>query len=216
MKNILSFSKAPDFTISFKQWKPIYFLQFYVLMLLCLMPLSSISKLVSYSFDILDVSLVGMSYLKKVILGVIIAPVAEELIFRLLLKEDKKHFYLFGLVCLCYIFAGVYLNHSGTTIIVAVIFILGISLGFSNYMGKIIDIYSKKNYKYLYFGSILIFGLIHGHNYSFESYHQTLLIPLLTLPQMGMGFFLSYIRVNYGIIYSIGFHAMINLSILFT
>ncbi|WP_461632633.1 CPBP family glutamic-type intramembrane protease [Labilibaculum euxinus] len=215
MKNILTYSKCPQPTFCFKKWKPIYFLQFYVLMLLCLMPLGGISKLVSYSFDIPNVSLIEMSYFRKVILGIIIAPVAEEFIFRLILKEDKKHFYLFGLVCLCYIFAGIYLNHLGTTIIIAVIFILGVLLGFYSYKGKI-DIYSTNNYKYLYFVSILIFGLIHGYNYSFGSYYQILLIPLLTLPQMGMGFFLSYIRVNYGIIYSIAFHAMINLSILFT
>jgi len=179
------------------------------------MPLGGISKLVGYSFNIPDVSLVNMSYFRKVILGIIIAPIAEEFIFRLILKEDKKHFYLFGLVCLAYVSVGIFLNHFGTAIIIAVIFILGISLGFSNYKGKI-DLYSKKNYKYLYFGSILFFGLVHGDNYSFEFYYQMLLIPFLTLPQIGMGFFLSYIRVNYGIIYSIAFHVMINLSILFT
>jgi len=79
---------------------------------------------------------------------------------------------------------------------------------------EISNLYSENNYKLLYWGSILFFGLAHGINFSFSNSWYLLFIPLLILPQILAGFILNYIRVKYGIKYSIEFHLLINLQIL--
>jgi len=62
----------------------------------------------------------------------------------------------------------------------------------------------------MFYFSAMIFGLSHLFNYSDIYWWMFIASPLITLPYIVMGFFLGYIRMNYGFIYSILFHATVN------
>ncbi|RUT72820.1 CPBP family glutamic-type intramembrane protease [Ancylomarina longa] len=210
MKNILNYSKSPQPVGSFQKWKSINFLKFYGLVFVLMIPLGIIYKLVSQGFGITYIALDGLSLEKKILLVIVLAPLIEELILRLILKENKRNFYISSLVCFIYVLVNFYLGRWGSLVIALSLLVLLITMTIA-YTKEFLNFYSEKNYKYLYFGSILIFGLLHGHNFLFTNSYQMLLIPLLVLPQLLAGTLLSYIRVNYGIVYSIAFHAMVNM-----
>ncbi|PCJ94168.1 MAG: CPBP family intramembrane metalloprotease [Flavobacteriaceae bacterium] len=65
------------------------------------------------------------------------------------------------------------------------------------------------HFKYAYYVSALAFGAIHIANY--EDWQQIVwLTPLLVAPQIFIGFFLGYIRVKLGLLWSILLHAAYN------
>ena len=69
----------------------------------------------------------------------------------------------------------------------------------------------KKHFRWIYYFLSISFGFIHLSNFENITLFHYLLIPLLTLPQLCSGFFWGYIRMRYGIGYSIGLHALNNL-----
>ena len=54
-----------------------------------------------------------------------------------------------------------------------------------------------------------IFGYIHIFNYELIT-NVLLFSPILIGPQIFMGFYLGYIRIKFGLVYSICLHAMYN------
>lgn len=71
----------------------------------------------------------------------------------------------------------------------------------------------SKYFKYAYYISILLFGLIHITN--FEDFQDNFwLIPILVAPQLSAGIFLGYIRVKLGLLWSILLHAAHNMVLL--
>ena len=212
MKDILAFSKNPKKITERNEWRNIYFLQFIILMILIGGIANIFPFIITKIFGIYD-EINNLTLAEKLIRGVLIAPIAEELIFRLILKENKKYYYISIAVATAYLIVAVILGHQISSILMGIVITLE-SLIFIIHYYKQTDVYSKDNYKYLYWGNILVFGLMHGNNFSFVSHWQIFLIPLLTLPQIFLGWVLSYIRVKYGIRYSIGFHFLINLQVL--
>lgn len=212
MTDFLAFSKNPRKYHQFSEWKNIFFLQFIILMFIIgsftLIPPFILTKFLGIKDNIYN-----LTFREKIIQGIIIAPIAEELIFRLILKEKKKYFYIFISLSIAYLIVGIIQNNMNSSILMMVVIAIGITIFIIHYY-KGINLYSENNYKLLYWGSILIFGLAHGINFSFSNSWYLLFIPLLILPQILLGFILNYIRVKYGIKYSIEFHLLINLQIL--
>ncbi|MFD0799486.1 CPBP family intramembrane glutamic endopeptidase [Maribacter chungangensis] len=66
------------------------------------------------------------------------------------------------------------------------------------------------HFKYAYYVSILLFGVIHISNYSTIE-GQYWAIPILVSPQLSAGVFLGYIRIKLGLFWSILLHAAHNL-----
>lgn len=65
-------------------------------------------------------------------------------------------------------------------------------------------------FKYVFYTLTLIFGYIHIFN--FEMNISTILLsPFLVAPQISIGAFLGYIRVRFGLLWSMLFHATYNL-----
>lgn len=72
-----------------------------------------------------------------------------------------------------------------------------------------LTLFSKKYFKIGFYSLALIFGYVHLFN--FEITTKILLFsPLLVLPQIVLGLVFGYIRVRFGLIYSILLHAMYN------
>ncbi|MBC7472117.1 MAG: CPBP family intramembrane metalloprotease [candidate division SR1 bacterium] len=68
-------------------------------------------------------------------------------------------------------------------------------------------------YKWIFFGSAVLFGLLHITNYKF-SWIVVLLTPILILPQVFGGILLSYVRVKYGFWRGVVGHFLYNLLLL--
>ena len=128
----------------------------------------------------------GYTYLKLILLGVVIAPATEELIFRLPLRY--KYNYLFRWIA---------------------IIIMNIKHADKDASEEKIKAFWNKYFKYFFYLIILIFGCIHFFNFS--NYRNVWSwIIVLVFPQIIIGSILGYIRVRFSIIWSIGYHAFHN------
>lgn len=77
---------------------------------------------------------------------------------------------------------------------------------FRGFIGSFVH---KDYFKWLYYLSALLFGLVHASNYELTE-SQNLLIPLIILPQLFLGFILGFVRVRYGFFYCVLLHAVYN------
>jgi len=65
-------------------------------------------------------------------------------------------------------------------------------------------------FKHVFYALTFVFGYVHIFNFEMNS-TTLLLSPFLVAPQLSIGVFLGYIRVRFGLKWSILFHAMYNL-----
>jgi membrane protease YdiL (CAAX protease family) len=117
---------------------------------------------------------------------VVIGPFFEELIFRSYLRYKKN--YLFNFI------------------------ISLVSLtGFRNEqkLDTFLRSFWKKRYKFIFYFSAVLFGVIHIANFKF-SYTILLLSPILVAPQIVLGLFIGFLRVRYGFILGFLLHVIHN------
>jgi len=74
--------------------------------------------------------------------------------------------------------------------------------------------YISKNIKFFYYFSAISFGLMHLFNFSSNIYLILLFSVFLVGPQIVAGFILGFIRLKYGLKYSILFHMAVNSQLL--
>jgi len=74
---------------------------------------------------------------------------------------------------------------------------------------KMISGYNSKTFKLMYYGTSLLFGLVHIMNYQ-NIGHLWFLTLILVSPQILIGLFLGFTRVQYGLSWSILNHALHN------
>jgi len=142
---------------------------------------------------------------------VLLAPFIEELAFRLPLRCFYRNVFIsFGLVF--YSFTnkeiGGYLSGSIAIAMMGLPYMI-------NKIGKIetrINNIFEKYFKYFFYFSIILFAALHLTNLENLKFENYLISPFIVSFQIGLGFILGFIRVNYkfGIIYSILAHSLIN------
>lgn len=120
------------------------------------------------------------------ILTVVIGPMIEELIFRLYLRYKNNYalHFLISIVSL----TGVRNEQKAETFFISL---------------------WKKRYKFIFYFSAMIFGLIHITNYEF-SYTILLLSPILVAPQIISGLIIGYLRVRMGFVSGLVLHSLHN------
>jgi|GEM_PF-3139849 len=214
MTDFLAFSKNPRHIDCTEKWNSIITLQFLILFIILGSLASGLPYILS-KFLMIGDKISNLTFQQRMIQGLLIAPVTEELIFRLLLKEKKVYFLINAVTCTAIIIVAAITGNNISAIIFIIILGITTTIAVIHIKG-ISDLYSPHNYKYLYWCAILLYGLLHGLNFRFTNYWYTLLIPFLTMPQIVLGFILSYIRVKYGILFSVIFHFIVNTQILFT
>ena len=147
--------------------------------------------------------------------AVILAPLIEEVLFRSWLG------FRYGILIIlpCFLMGvAVFQSQSLTEphfIVVIVVGLMGLSAGFHfrrlwQYRENIAAQTRTINiiFPYLYWGSIALFASIHMGNFSDTK--MGFLAIILVLPQFIVGMFLSYIRMRYGLLPAIGYHAVYN------
>ena len=118
--------------------------------------------------------------------AVIIAPFLEEVMFRLILKLRSNFLILWPLQLLILLQVNNKIN-----------------------LLKTIRNFWNKFYGWIFYLISIAFGLIHILNFE-PSLNIYLLAPILVAPQIVIGINLGYLRIRFGLIWSILFHAFYN------
>ncbi len=170
--------------------------------------------IISNTFNLTHKEIV-LSPALKFLVVVIFVPIYEEILFRSLLKFKRINIFLFittliGLIIICIL-------KSNTKVLAILSFIL---LSFLVLITSVkrthIELYISSKFKYFFYSTILIFGLIHAFNFTGNKYAILTFLIILGSPQLVLGAILGYIRMNYGLVYSILFHMIVNSFIIFS
>ncbi|MDH3227612.1 MAG: CPBP family glutamic-type intramembrane protease [Thermoleophilia bacterium] len=151
--------------------------------------------------------------------AVLIAPPFEEVIFRLPLAEYQPALPLIGgimavvfLAGLAEVPVGLVLSLGGILTVYALLMLVaggaGLSMRLLPQMGPI----WRQHFRWVVYGTSVVFGLIHIANWAWESYGlvEVAVMPLMTLPQLAGGFVLAYARVRLGLTHAILLHGAYN------
>ena len=157
-------------------------------------------------------SLLSDPSLSVLLLVGIIAPVSEEIGFRLWLRYSPINLSL-SIGYILYLAGSLLIANQAAFPTPLLLGFLGTSVVFlllkSSRADKQITYFYQSRFRILFYGSCILFGLVHIFNYP-NYLHIWYLIPLLFLPQLIIGLFLGFVRVHYGIGWSILTHGLYN------
>ena len=147
-------------------------------------------------------------------LVVILAPVVEELIFRLILVPKRRNIVIFT-----FVFSFLIINK--TYYLIEIDWLLLMSLAVSGLLSFLVFKLLKrkpeietaigKRQKIITMLSVVLFGLLHIANIENLHWELALLYPVYALPQIILGYVSSVQRLKLGFIWGLLFHSMINL-----
>ena len=147
-------------------------------------------------------------------LVVILGPLVEELIFRLILVPKRRNIAIFTFVFL-------FLVLNKTYYINKIDWLLLVSSAVSGLLSFLVFNLLKRNpkietaigkrQKIITIVSVVLFGLLHIANIENLHWELTLLYPVYALPQMILGYVSSVQRLKLGFIWGLLFHSTINL-----
>jgi hypothetical protein len=147
----------------------------------------------------------------NILLMILVAPVFEELVFRLPLLFSRRNI-LISIAILLF-----FLNKKNLPFAIilslSVIFISYILLNIKrNKIERILKYFWYKHYHIVFYLFVCIFGVVHITNFQDLSTTQYFFIPVIVLPQIIMGFYLGYVRVrfNNGMFICIFLHILTN------
>lgn len=189
---------------------------YFITLLLCI-PFGVLALLVTKNLHLED-SLkieIANSPFKMLLIGVLAAPILEEILFRSWFRFSKNNFILLiSTLSLLIIF---YAFESTITALIISAFVLAfVFLSTWRFSRKSIERFIYSRFKYFFYASAVVFGLLHAFNYSGNIYTLLLFSFILGGRQLIMGLVLGFIRMNYGLLYNIIFHMIINAIVLLT
>lgn len=151
-------------------------------------------------------------YWKAVLYISLLGPVIEEIIFRLPVSFKRKHIAIsfgFALVLLAKVIPGLGNQNLFINILVRIpLFAVGYFALLKSLPQNTTP--NKKAQKVFILFSIIIFGLLHTFNYAPFEWGIIWIYPLYVLPQLFMGWFLTYVRFKSGFAWGIALHVLIN------
>lgn len=153
--------------------------------------------------------------IKAILIGIVFAPIFEEIFFRSLLKYTKRNIILFLTSVIILIAYSTYKSKIEFVLFLSSVFIGILSL--SMFLNRdSVERFISSKFKYFFYASVIFFGLIHAANFTGNIYVIIGFSLILGSPQIVLGLILGYIRMNYGLIYSILFHIIVNTTLLLT
>lgn len=155
----------------------------------------------------------GMNTFQMFLAGAIIAPITEEIRFRLSLRYNKLFLSLsVSVFALGYIFTHQFFKgnfdwqYIFTQIMIAIALFLGVYLLLKiKKISKIIEDLYKNYFGIIFYLIVVWFGIIHWNNPNYSVY-----MFAVTLPQMIVGVFLGYYRLKFGFFYALSLHILWN------
>ena len=147
---------------------------------------------------------------------VILGPLVEELIFRLILVPKRRNIAIFT-----FIFSFLIMNK--TYYLIEIDWLLLMSLAVSGLMSFLVFNLLKrkteietaigKRQKIITMVSVVLFGLLHIVNIENLHWELALFYPVYVLPQMILGYVSSVQRLKLGFVWGLLFHSMNNLMV---
>ena len=147
-------------------------------------------------------------------LVVILGPLVEELIFRLILVPKRRNIAIFTFVFSFLIMNKTYYINKIDWLLLVSLAVSGLLsfLGFNLLKRKPeIETTIGKRQKIITMVSVVLFGLLHIANIETLHLELALLYPVYALPQMILGYVSSVQRLKLGFVWGLLFHSMINL-----
>jgi hypothetical protein len=141
------------------------------------------------------------------------APVLEELGFRLSLVFKPIYFSLSILALSPFVLKNITVPGSIPYAKWIIAFLLSIAVFFLfkvPSINKATARWWKQNLRWIVYGFVALFGLLHISNFGALSLKIILYSPLITLPQIISGFVLSYLRMRFGFQWSLLYHFLWN------
>jgi hypothetical protein len=211
MDQFLNFLLNPNFNGEFKKPSGRDIFLPLVIYFFLVIPLGVILFLITGLLE-LSPKMLQLSYQERIVYGILLTPLIEEIFFRLIYVFNKRHLYIILLTSLClivlfilksepkkaYLFLGIYFFFC-----LLLVFFQNSSTVFNNH------------FKFFFYALAAIFAVLHIFNFSGIESVKHVLIIFLVIPQFILGTILGYLRITYGFIYAVGFHTLVNLSLLF-
>jgi len=136
--------------------------------------------------------------------ALVLAPLVEEIMFRLVFKPKRVYFLVILLPWLC-VYFNLYFFIFGLIVSAFLLFFL-----ITKY--EKVEKLFLKNFTVLVYSSSIVFGLIHITNYDIEySFIYIFLAFVFFLPKIIGGLSLIFIRIKFGFVYAILTHSFFNL-----
>ena len=176
------------------------------------------------AFDIVDFTnhtqekIKNQPILEKILMVALIAPLFEELAFRLYLKWKVNFIIISFSLIFLWFFNKYYLpTNKGLinteNITSKLYFLLACVSILSALMIPFITkikMWGKMNFKFIFYFAVVTFAFMHIQNYTITT-TTILFSPLIIMPQLLGGTNDAYIRMKYGIVWSFGAHMLNNL-----
>lgn len=141
--------------------------------------------------------------------AVIWAPLAEEMVFRYLLRRPSQFFWLLPVVVWCLFTGPQTLTIAALAVIVLLLFVRP-SIGRVGFVWpRRWNLFYARYFGWVFYGSTVLFAALHLYNFKFDQI-SFLILPFLILPQFFTGLVLAWLRVRRGIGASIILHAVFN------
>ena len=154
--------------------------------------------------------ILDISSLSLIILSITYSPLSEEIAFRIMLKPSWKNTMIFTLLfwflatmCLLrkeYILLCIFLTIGSASLVTLI----------NKNIRSVFQAFILRHFRFFFYLSSILFGLIHIFNYEPVSIKLLILAPIIIAPNIIAGLILGYIRMKFGIIYSILLHIAIN------
>lgn len=211
MNEFLRFLLNPYFSGEFRKPSVADLFLPFVVYLLFVIPLGVILFIIS---GLLEVSpkLLQLNIQERIVYGILLTPLIEEIFFRLIYVFTKKNLgiIMFSSLCLVVVFLTRLELHKAYLFLSICLFFAILLLSY-----KKSSTYFEKHFKFFFFALAIIFAVLHIFNFAGIDSVKHILLIFLVIPQLVLGLILGYLRITYGFIYAVGFHTIINLSLLF-
>lgn len=169
--------------------------------------LMALTRIAEISMKTLEVP-----YYQRVVYGLILGPIVEEIFFRLMYVFKKKNLLivLFTSLGLAILFL---IKSEPAKSYIFFILCLTFSLCLLSFarVSRVIN----SHFKVFFYGMAIVFAFLHVFNFDGINSMRYLLTVFIIIPQFVLGLLLGYIRLSYGFIYAVGFHMAVNISIIF-
>lgn len=217
MEKFFSYLKNPVYCQSEKP-KISDFLKLYLFFFILVIPIGAAMFIVTKGFHLVNVLDKLPKTPKNILVVVVSGPILEESLFRSWLRFKKGSVILFLIVL--FIVSALLFYHSllpkgrlfDDIMVVAQLTVFVGLIVLLKFIGRSrIEAFIISRFKYFFYGTTIVFGLLHATNYVGNPWIILVFAPILGAPQLIVGSMLGYIRMKHGLVYSMMFHMFFNL-----
>lgn len=221
IRELFDFLIHPDINLSTEQSSKKTLIDVLFYLVLSFLFVGIIGGIISAIFSIQNTVLSDMSadkpILRTLLIGCILIPLLEESVFRLPLRFKPLYLAIaIGIVSWVIIGQVNLLYGDSESIIYRVLcFLTAIPFGlltfyFAKKHSEYLGIFWQNNFRFIFYASILLFGLSHVANLNISS-KNIYYMRIIILPWFIGGYITGFIRIKYGFIIGVVYHGLFNL-----